>query len=125
VLDFEFAHVDLRIADLLVPLASWRPELLGTGAEWSVMEALGRGYTTHIPLLPEEAQALPLLLRLHAMGGLMHSIAWYRQGRRSEQDVQELAAYTLLRHRWLQQNESRLLAMMQGWPQAREGVRRD
>ena len=42
VLDFEFAHSDLRIADLLVPLSWWRPELFGTGAEWDIMEALGR-----------------------------------------------------------------------------------
>jgi homoserine kinase type II len=33
VLDFEFALYDLRIADLLVPLSWWRPELFGTGAE--------------------------------------------------------------------------------------------
>jgi homoserine kinase type II len=124
VLDFEFAHVDLRIADLLVPLAGWRPELFGTGAEWGVMEALGRGYTAHLPLLPGEAQALPLLFRLHAIGGLLRSIAWYRQGRRSEQDMLERAAHTLLCERWLQQNESRLLTMAQGWPQAGEELQR-
>lgn len=124
VLDFEFAHVDLRIADLQVLMSSWRPELVGTGAEWGVMEALGRGYTAHLPLQPGEAQALPLLFRLHAIGGLMRSIAWYRQGRRSEQEVLKRAAYMLLCERWLQQNGSRLLAMAQGWPQAGEGRQR-
>ena len=68
--DFEFAHSDLRIADLLVPLSWWRPELFGTGAEWDIVEALGRGYTAHLPLLPGEAQALPLLFRLRTVGGL-------------------------------------------------------
>jgi Ser/Thr protein kinase RdoA (MazF antagonist) len=122
VLDFEFAHYDLRIADLLVPLSWWRPELFGTGAEWDLwdlMEALGRGYTTHVPLLPGEAQALPLLFRLRSIGGLLRTIAWYRQGRRSEQDVLERAAYTLMRERWLQQNASRLVALAEGWAQAR------
>jgi homoserine kinase type II len=119
VLDFEFAHYDLRIADLLVPLSWWDPELFGSGAEWGIMEALGRGYTAHLPLLPGEAQALPLLFRLRTIGGLLRDIAWYRQGRRSEQRVLERVAYTLMRERWLQRNASRLLAMAEGWPQAR------
>ena len=119
VLDFEFAHSDLRIADLLVPLSWWRPELFGTGAEWDIMEALGRGYTAHLPLLPGEAQALPLLFRLRTIGGLLRDVAWYRQGRASKQRVLERAAYTLMRERWLQRNESRLLAMADRWPQAR------
>jgi hypothetical protein len=43
----------------------------------------------------------------------------FRQGHASEQRVLERAAYTLMRERWLQRNESRLLAMAERWPQAR------
>lgn len=119
VLDFEFSHYDLRITDPLVPLSWWNPELFGTGAEWGMLNALGRGYTAHLPLLPGEVQALPLLFRLRAIGGLLRDLAWHRQGRASAERVLERAAYTLERDRWLQRNESRLLAMAERWSQER------
>jgi homoserine kinase type II len=119
VLDFEFSGYDLRIADLLGPLSWWHPELFGTGAEWGMMEALGRGYTAHLPLQPGEVRALPLLFRLRAIGGLLRDLTWRRQGRASEERLLERAASTLERDRWLQRNESRLLAMAERWPQER------
>ncbi len=119
ILDFEFCHEDLRIADLVVPLDLWPRTLFGTGAEWGVLEALGRGYATHLRLLPEEVQALPLLLRVRATGGLLRDIAWHQQGRVSAARVLERAAYTLERERWLQRNASRLLAVAERWSQER------
>ncbi len=118
-LDFEFSHYDLRIWDLLVPLSWWHPDLFGTGAEWGMMEALGRGYTAHLPLHPGEVRALPLLFRLRSIGGLLRDLAWRQQGRASEERVLERAVYTLMRERWLQRNQSRLLTMAERWPQAR------
>lgn len=115
IIDFEFSHSDLRLADLVVPLAVWPRDLFGTGVEWGVLEALGRGYTTHLLLLPEEVQALPLLLRVRAIGGLLRDVAWHRQGRVSAARVVHRAAYTLERERWLQRNASRLLAMAERW----------
>jgi len=115
ILDFEFSHSDLRIADLSVPLALWPGDVFGTGAEWGVLEALGRGYSAHLLLLLEEVQALPLLLRVRAIGGLLRDVAWHRQGRVSAARVVHRAADALERERWLQRNASRLLAMAERW----------
>jgi Ser/Thr protein kinase RdoA (MazF antagonist) len=115
IIDFEFSHHDLRIYDLAVPLALWPRDTFDTGAEWNLMEALGRGYTAHLRLLPQELRALPLLLRVRAIGGLLRDIGWQRQGRVSMARVVDHAAYTLARERWLQQNEPRLLAMAYQW----------
>jgi Ser/Thr protein kinase RdoA (MazF antagonist) len=117
ILDFEFSHVDLRVEDLSVPLAVWPRDLFGTGAEWGVLDAFGRGYTTHLPLAPEEVKALPDLLRLRSIGGLLRDIGWHCQGRVSEARVLWRAAHSLARERWLQQNESRLLAAVERWMQ--------
>jgi homoserine kinase type II len=119
IIDFEFSRSDLRIAELAVPLALWPQDLFGTGAEWGVLEALGRGYTTHLPLLPEEVHALPLLFRLRSIGGLLRDIGWQRQGRVSATRVLWRANYSVQRERWLQQNEARLLAMARQWIQER------
>jgi Ser/Thr protein kinase RdoA (MazF antagonist) len=116
---FEFSHYALRITNLVVPLALWSRDLFGTEAEWGVLDALGRGYATHLPLAPEEVQALPLLLRLRAIGGLLRDIAWQRQGRASPARVLERAVYTLGRERWLRENKSRLLAMAERWSRER------
>jgi homoserine kinase type II len=115
IIDFEFSHYDLRIADLAVPLALWVRDLSGAGAEWATLEALGRGYSAHLVLLPEEAQALPLLLRTRAIGGLLRDIAWLRQGRVSVERVVWRASYALARERWLRRNTSRLVAMAERW----------
>jgi hypothetical protein len=84
-----------------------------------VLQALGRGYTRHLPLLPEEVQALPLLIRLRSIGGLLRDIGWHRQGHVSEERVIWRADYAVQRERWLQQNESRLLAVAERWMQER------
>lgn len=115
IIDFEFSNYDLRLADLVVPLAAWPRDLFGTGDEWSLLEALGRGYTAHLLLLPDEVQALPLLLRVRAIGGLLRDATWHRQGRVSAARVLERAADTLERERWLQRNAPRLLAMAERW----------
>jgi Ser/Thr protein kinase RdoA (MazF antagonist) len=89
IIDFEFSHYDLRIEGLMVTLSSWPRDLFGTGAEWGVLEALGRGYSAHVHLLPEEVQALPLLLRMRQIGSLLRDIAWQRQSRVSPARVLE------------------------------------
>jgi homoserine kinase type II len=115
IIDFEFSRCDLRIAELAVPLALWPQDLFGTGAEWGVLDALSRGYTTRLPLLPEEVQALPLLVRLRSIGGLLRDIGWHRQGRVSAERVLWRAVYSVQRERWLQQNEPSLLAVAARW----------
>ena len=80
VLDFEFAAPDLRAMDWAVGLlhsayAGVPPERL-----WDNLDAFGRGYASRIRLLPEEARALPALLRLRRVVSLIHRAGRWRQG---------------------------------------------
>ena len=115
VLDFEFSGPDLRVIDLLVPLNWWPLHQFGTGAEWPIMEAIGRGYTAHLPLLAEELQALPALFRLRAIGGMLHRIVRYRQGLMTTDQLLARVAFMQERVRWLRQHERRLLTMVGHW----------
>ena len=68
ILDFEFAGPDLRVAELAAPLTWWPAHFLGTGREWDVIAAFGRGYASVLPPTPTELDAIPALLRLRAIG---------------------------------------------------------
>jgi homoserine kinase type II len=117
VLDFEFSGPDLRVVDLLVPLNWWPLHQFGTGAEWPIMDAIGRGYLANLPLLMEELQALPALFRLRAIGGLLHRMVRYRQGLMTTEQLLGRVAFTQERVRWLRQHERRLLTMAGRWRQ--------
>lgn len=115
VLDFEFASFDLRLLDLVVALSWWPVAHLGTGAEWPLIDALGRGYFSVVPLTADEVAALPTLLRLRAFGSLLHRIERFTQGLATAEQVRDRVRQTLWREDWLTGNTPRLLRMARGW----------
>ena len=80
VLDFEFSTYDLRALDLAVALSWWPIELLGSGQEWPLINALGNGYASQIQLTDDEIAALPTLLQMRSISSLLHRMTRYIQG---------------------------------------------
>jgi hypothetical protein len=109
--------VDLRVADLGPAVCWWPVGRFGTGREWPLLDALGRGYAAAVPLTAAEVEALPLLLRLRlrALGSLLHRIGLWRRGLASEADVLARVEGTLMREEWLVANGSRLVELGVGW----------
>jgi homoserine kinase type II len=115
VLDFEFSGVDLRVMDLVNALIWWPADLLGTGAEWGVIEAFGRGYAARLPLLPVEVEAIPAIMRLRSVGSLLHRVGRYWQGLSAEEAVLQRVSYLFWREDWLQANQGALLRRAHSW----------
>lgn len=115
VLDFEFATFDLRLLDLVVAFSWWPVAHLGTGAEWPLVDALGRGYTGAVSLTAAECDALPTCLRLRALGSLLHRIERCTQRLASPAEVLARVRQTLWRDDWLTAHSPRLLEMAHGW----------
>jgi len=115
ILDFEFAGPDLRVAELAAPLTWWPAHFLGTGREWDVIAAFGRGYASVLPPTPTELDAIPALLRLRAIGSLLHRLARYQQGLSSAESILARVAYALERDAWLAANRDHLLDVVRGW----------
>ena len=115
VLDFEFAGPDLRVAELAAPLTWWPARFLGTGREWDVIAAFGRGYASIMPLTPAELDAIPALLRLRAIGSLLHRLARHQQGLSDAASVHARVSYALERDAWLTANRDHLLDVVRGW----------
>lgn len=115
VLDFEFSGVDLRVMDLANALMWWPRDLLGTGREWGVIEAFGRGFAAQFPLLPVEVEAIPAIMRLRSVGSLLHRIERHRQGLSSEEAVLQRVSYLFWREDWLQANQAELLRRARSW----------
>jgi homoserine kinase type II len=118
VLDFEFATFDLRVLDLVVALSWWPVAHLGTGAEWPLIDALGRGYSSVVAVSADEVEALPALLRLRALGSLLHRIERFAQGHATPEEVLVRVQQTLRREDWLGANTPRLLEMAHAWRDA-------
>jgi Ser/Thr protein kinase RdoA (MazF antagonist) len=115
VLDFEFSGRDLRVADLATSLRVWPFQVFGTGAEWPLLDAIGRGYVARLPLLPAELDALPALFHLRMIGGLLARLARYERGLMSRERLAERVALTLAHDDWLRQHERRLVDLAHGW----------
>ena len=115
VLDFEFSTYDLRALDLTVALSWWPIELLGTGQEWPLIDALGTGYASQIQLTHDEIAALPTLLQMRSMGSLLHRIERYSQGLDSADFLRQRITQTLWREDWLAANRETLLRLAAGW----------
>jgi homoserine kinase type II len=115
ILDFEFAGPDLRVAELAAPLTWWPARFLNTGREWDVIAAFGRGYASILPLTPAELDAIPALLRLRAIGSLLHRLARHRQGRSDAAAVRARVSYALERDAWLAANRDHVLDVVYGW----------
>jgi homoserine kinase type II len=109
VLDFEVSTVDLRMLDLAVAFSWWPVALLGTGAEWAIIKALGRGYTSRSPLTPAEVEALPDLLRLRAIAAFIHRLGRYLAGLETMAVIDRRVMEVLWRERWLVDHRDQLL----------------
>ncbi|HEY7340538.1 MAG TPA: phosphotransferase [Ktedonobacterales bacterium] len=115
VLDFEFSTYDLRALDLVVALSWWPIELLGSGQEWPLINALGTGYASQIQLTDAEIAALPTLLQMRSIGSLLHRIERYTQGLDSADFLRQRIAQTLWREDWLTANRETLLRLATRW----------
>lgn len=115
VLDFEFCTYDLRALDLVVALSWWPVELLGSGQEWPLINALGTGYSSQIQFTADEIDALPTVLQMRSIGSLLHRLERYRQGLDSPDFLRRRIAQTLWREDWLAATRATLLEMAAGW----------
>lgn len=115
VLDFEFSTRDLRALDLAFALSWWPVDVLGTGQEWSIINALGMGYSRQITLTDDEIAAVPTLLQLRAAGSLLHRLARYQAGLDSAEFLVRRIEQTLRREDWLAANHETLLQLAWGW----------
>jgi homoserine kinase type II len=109
VLDFEFCARDLRVMDLTVALTWWPVRHYATGAEWSIIAALARGYARHITLADDEIEALPTLFRLRACTSLIHRLGRSRQGLSPQQEALNRAEAAIAREDWVHSNHVRLI----------------
>ncbi|HKD74540.1 MAG TPA: phosphotransferase, partial [Ktedonobacterales bacterium] len=115
ILDFEFCTYDLRAMDLIVPLYWWPSQELGSGAEWSLIDALGSGYTSRLPLTTAELEALPSLYRLRSITTLLHRIWRYQQGLTSTRQIAGRVEMVLRHEDWLSANQEELVRRALSW----------
>jgi homoserine kinase type II len=115
VLDFEFCTYDLRALDLVVALSWWPIELLGSGQEWPLIDALGKGYASQIQLTDDEIAALPTLLQMRSISSLLHRMTRYTQGLDSADFLRQRITQTLWREDWLVANRETLLRLAARW----------
>jgi homoserine kinase type II len=112
VLDFEFAAPDLRAMDLAAALSMAASGAWGSGAEWARLEAFAAGYGQRLRLSPAEVAALPSLLRLHRVAGLVHWAGRRRQGLAAEEDLPRRVAELLALDGWLAVHAPELVARL-------------
>ncbi len=115
VLDFEFAGVDLRVLELCVALSWWPVDLLGTGQEWSIMDAFGSAYISHFPLSEEELLASPSVWRLRDATSFVHRIGRYMAGLETEARIQDRVQHSLWREQWLVAHQEKLVQHALKW----------
>jgi homoserine kinase type II len=92
ILDFEFAARDLRAIDFVVGLyfIALNQALQQGSVIWERVEAFCRGYGAWVHLTAEEIAALPMLLRLRSLVGLIH---WTGRARVGVAMAAEAAGY--------------------------------
>jgi Ser/Thr protein kinase RdoA (MazF antagonist) len=115
VLDFEFSTYDLRGIDIVTLLLWTSLPLWGSGQEWEVLTALGRGYTSLLPLDPSEITSLPDLFRLLFIVGLIHRIGRYLQGVEKLEVPLNRVEWTLKCNHWLRENSPELVRQVYNW----------
>lgn len=109
VIDFEFATYDLRAFDFAGSLYHFGMLPWKEGGDWDLLEAFGRGYSEQVSLIPEEVEALPMLLRWQQTSSLIYWIGIYLQGLTSRQSLVEAAEGNLLLEKWLAAHSQQLL----------------
>lgn len=115
VLDFEFAGMDLRVLELCVAL-SWCPvNVLGTGQEWSIINAFGTAYTSRFPLSEEEILALPSIWRLRDAASFVHRMGCYMAGLETDATMQDRVQHSLWREAWLSAHQEKLVQHALAW----------
>ncbi|HEY7780492.1 MAG TPA: phosphotransferase [Ktedonobacterales bacterium] len=115
VFDFEFSTRDLRVEELVVPLSWWPIAYFGTGREWPIIDAFGRGYARGQRLQPAEIAALLDVWRLRAVGSLAHRAMRRRRGLTSADQIVRRVDLTLAHEDWLTANGPRLMEMAASW----------
>lgn len=115
VLDFEFAAPDIRAMDLAIVIAHWPWGLWGTGREWDVIDAVGRGYVSEQHLTPDEMAALPFLMRLRRAASILHHAERYVRGVGAAQYVQGNVEGALETEDWLAGNGAELVRRALRW----------
>ncbi len=115
VLDFEFAGKDIRVLDLCVALSWWPIDLMGTGKEWGLIDALGAAYTRRMALSEEELLAIPAVLRLRDATSFVHRMGRYLAGMESDARMRDRVEHSLWREAWLSAHREILLAHVMSW----------
>ena len=86
--------------------------LWGSGGELAVMAAFGQGYLGVCSLDPAEIAALPVLLRLQRLTGLVHWTGRRRQGLVDEATVVRRVGAMMALDRWLASHGPELVAAL-------------
>lgn len=115
VLDFEFAGIDIRVLDICVALSWWPVDLMGTGKEWGLIDALGAAYMDHFPLSEEELLAVPAVFRLRDATSLVHRMGRFFAGLETATLIQSRVRFSLWREAWLSANQETLLHHALAW----------
>ncbi len=115
ILDFEFAGMDLQVLDICVALSWWPVDLMGTGTEWELIDALGSAYMAHFPLSKEELLVIPDVLRLRDATSLVYRMGRYFAGLETDTRMQERVKHSLWREAWLSANRETLLRHVLAW----------
>jgi Ser/Thr protein kinase RdoA (MazF antagonist) len=118
VLDFEFAADDLRAMDWAVGLLHSAIADVPAERLWQNVDAFGRAYAGQLRLSPAEVRALPALLRLRRVVGLIHRAGRWRQGLASDEEVRDNLRDTLTLDSWLRAEETRLVEHAHAWQEA-------
>jgi Ser/Thr protein kinase RdoA (MazF antagonist) len=121
VLDFEFAGPDLRVLDVCVALSWWPVDLLGTGKEWDVIDALGISYVTHFPLSEQELLAFPDIWRLRDAISWVYRMGRYLAGLETDAHIKDRVQHSLWREAWLSANQEILLHHALSWERVENG----
>ncbi len=119
VLDFEFAGPDLRVLDFAIALY-FIPLIFAFDGEiatlWERAEAFCRGYGAWVRPTAAEIAALPTLLRLRFVIGLIH---WTGRARQGLTTADKVTADDLLHlDTWLTAHSDELVTRVAGWLRA-------
>lgn len=115
IVDFESTRLDLRIMDLVVALCHWPYDLFGTGAEWPIIDALGKGYALYRPLHQEESQNLPQLVRLRWTINVLYFARRYLQGALPARVFKMFLEGALRNEQWVAKNGAELIQRARDW----------
>ncbi|GHO85367.1 phosphotransferase enzyme family protein [Dictyobacter formicarum] len=115
VLDFEFAARDIRVLDLSVSLSWWPVSRMGTGAEWEIIDPLGRSYMDMLHLEEAELRAIPTMMRMRQFASLQHRIGRYLSGLEADAAIQDNIEFALWRLDWLASQQETLIEHALHW----------